>query len=257
MPTNRALAVTRVVNACALLEMGSDVILTDPYFHDHWFMRFNERIGLGAEQLPQLTAILGGHGVFDHWQPRSLAAYPFKRETPVYVATRSMQRSAKAAGFDRAEVVAWNSKHVLSPTLTLEVAPAQHAMGMKANNYILATDDVRVFVGTEALELEPLRRIRKRGQQIDVAILPIDGSSFAGRKLVMTAEDALDGARILGAPTLIPIHYALKPVPLLLQTRSTLSQLLTLAHATRDVHVVPLETGQRWSWPNCRASLPI
>jgi L-ascorbate metabolism protein UlaG (beta-lactamase superfamily) len=244
------LAVTRVVNACVLLEMGSDAVLTDPYFHAHWFLRFREPIGLRVNQLPRLTAILGGHGVFDHWQPRSLAAYPFKRETPAYVATPSMERSAKAAGFEQAEVVAWNSKRVLSPNLTLEVVPAQRALGMKVNSYILATDTARVFVGTEACELEPLRCIRAQGKRIDVAILPIDGSSMAGRKLVMTAEDALEGARILGARTLVPIHYALKPVPLLLQTRSTLPQLLTLAHAASEVKVVPLETGQRWSWPN-------
>ena len=71
-----AIAITRIVNATVLIELASGSILTDPYFDSHWFMRFDEPIGLRADQLPPLAAILGGHGVFDHWQPRSLRAYP-------------------------------------------------------------------------------------------------------------------------------------------------------------------------------------
>ena len=79
------LAITRVINACVLLELGGDAVLTDPYFTNHWFMRFREPIGLTAHQLPRLSAILGGHSVFNHWQPSSLAPYEFKQTTPVFV----------------------------------------------------------------------------------------------------------------------------------------------------------------------------
>lgn len=242
------LAITRVVNACVLLELGDDAVLTDPYFDNHWFMRLREPIGLAVEALPRLTAILGGHGVFDHWQPSSLAGYPYKAETPVLVATRSMMRRARAAGFQRVEVLPWNTTHALSPSLGLEVIGGQRSAGMKVNSYVLTTDRVRVFVGTEARDLESLREYRTHGSCTDVALLPIDGSSIVGHKLVMTAADAIEGARILGARTLVPIHYALEAVPFLLQTRSSLPQLMQLAHATGDVEIVPLEPGQRWCW---------
>lgn len=244
----KSLVITRVVNACALLELGGDAVLTDPYFQDHWFMRMREPIGLEVEALPRLTAILGGHGVFDHWQPKSLGAYPYKSETPVFVATRSMRERAKAAGFRHVEVLPWNESRPLSPTLTVEVVAGQRVAGMTVNSYVLTTEHVRVFVGTEARDLGPLESYRAHRPPVDVALLPIDGSSIMGHKLVMTAEDALAGARVLGAGTLVPIHYALQPVPILLQARGSVRQLAELAGATNDLNVVVLDPGQRWSW---------
>jgi hypothetical protein len=47
---------------------------------------------------------------------------------------------------------------------------------------------------------------------------------------------------------LIPIHYALAPLPVLLQTSGTCEQLLELAREVDDVEVVPLEPGRKWSY---------
>jgi L-ascorbate metabolism protein UlaG (beta-lactamase superfamily) len=242
-----ALTVTRVVNACVLLELGGAAVLTDPYFDSRWFIRLREPIGMKVQDLPRLSAIIGGHGVFDHWQPRSLEAYPYKQETPVFVATRSMMRKALAAGFRRAEVLPWHAMRSVSERLTLEVAPAQTSGGMKVNSYVLTTDDVRVFIGTEARDLDPIRLYRKQRPSVDVALLPIDGSAIMRHKLVMNATDALEGSRILGARILIPIHYALKPVPLLFQTPSSREDLLRVTQAVSDPTVVVLEPGRRWS----------
>ncbi len=242
------LSITRVVNACVLLRLGDDAVLTDPFFAARWFMRMREPIGLRATALPRLAAIVGGHGVFDHWQPSSLAEYRHKAETPVFVATNAMRRKAAAAGFDNIEVVPWGVTRRLSTSLTLEVVPAQRAAGMRVNNYVLARDDVRVFVGTEARELEPLRRHRAERPAVDVALLPIDGSSLVGRRLVMTPADALEACRILGARVLVPIHYALRPVPLLLQTPGSCDELVRLARDAGDVEVVALAPGEPWRY---------
>ena len=63
--------------------MAGHAVQTDLYFDDHWFFPMNEPIGLRANDLPQLSAILGGHGVFDHWRMESLRDYPHKEQTPV------------------------------------------------------------------------------------------------------------------------------------------------------------------------------
>lgn len=243
-----SLSITRVVNACVLLRLGDDAVLTDPYFAERWFMRLREPIGLSPAALPRLAAIVGGHGVFDHWQPSSLAEYPHKAETPVLVATEGMRRTAAAVGFTNIDVVPWGAIRRLSPSLTLEVVPAQRAAGMRANNYVLAGSDVRVFIGTEARDLEPLRRYRAERPSVDVALLPIDGSAMMGRRLVMTPADALAASRILGARVLVPIHYALRPVPLLLQTPGSCDELLRLARDAGDVKVVALAPGEPWNY---------
>ena len=46
------LAITRIINACVLLEFGEDAVLTDPYFTDQWFIRFREPFGHEEAALP-------------------------------------------------------------------------------------------------------------------------------------------------------------------------------------------------------------
>lgn len=242
------LSITRVVNASVVVALGDHAILTDPYFEPRWPVRVRERVGLAVAELPRLAAIVGGHRVLDHWQPRPLAAYPHKTDTPVYVASPSMARGARAAGFARVEVVRWHETRQPAPGVTIEVVPAQRAAGLRANSFVFSNAHWRVFVGSEARNLEPLRRYREARGAVDVALLPIDGSALGGLRLVMDPRGALEACRILGARTLVPIHYALVPVPLLLRTPGTLDELLALARHAEDPTVVPLEPGVRASW---------
>ncbi len=242
------LAVTRVINACVLLEFGEDAVLTDPYFTDQWFMRFREPFGLNAQQLPRLSAIIGGHSVFDHWQPSSLQAYAFKETTPVFVATKSMMVKARRAGFTQVEILESGESREITRRLHLEVAPAQRAVGLKVNSYVLSSGDLRVFFGSEARDLESLRRYRAKAPEVHLALLPINGAQVLGHKLVMNSRDALDATRILGARVLVPIHYAMKPVPVLLQTPSSEEDLRQLAQDAPDLDVVCLKSGEKWHY---------
>jgi L-ascorbate metabolism protein UlaG (beta-lactamase superfamily) len=105
-----------------------------------------------------------------------------------------------------------------------------------------------VFIGTEARDLEPLREYRTKYPRVDVVLAPIDGSSFLGRKLVMAPADAVAAARLLGAKVLVPIHYANRSIPLLLQTPGRFDDLLRHAASAPDLDIVRLEPGQRWEF---------
>ena len=240
------LSITRIVNACTLIMIGDGAVLTDPYFSEHWFIPLRERIGMKAAELPMLSAIIGGHGVYDHWQPASLTGYPFEESTPVFVATRSMKDNAKSAGFGNVEVLDWYETRRISERLITEVVPAQRSFRLKSNSYVLSSGEFRVFVGTEARDIEPLRRYRAERGAVNVALLPIDGSALAGHKLVMNASNAIEGARVLGAKVFIPIHYALKSIPILLRTPTSINHLLKLRQHVRDLEIVVLETGDQW-----------
>jgi L-ascorbate metabolism protein UlaG (beta-lactamase superfamily) len=90
-------AITRVVNAIVLLELPGGTILTDPYFKPVRFLPLREQVGLRTTELPRLTAIVGGHGVLDHWQLHPLRGYPYRDTTPVLVATAAMARGHAAS----------------------------------------------------------------------------------------------------------------------------------------------------------------
>jgi L-ascorbate metabolism protein UlaG (beta-lactamase superfamily) len=62
----------------------------------------------------------------------------------------------------------------------------------------------------------------------------------------MGPEDAVAAARALGAKILIPFHYALKGIPVLLQTPGSVSELMSLTGGVADLRVIPLMTGCTW-----------
>jgi L-ascorbate metabolism protein UlaG (beta-lactamase superfamily) len=165
----------------------------------------------------------------------------------VLVATESMARKARAAGFERVSVVAWGSTVELPGGLVIEVVPAEVITGLKTNHYVVSSAGRRVFIGTEARSLEPLRRYRASRPGVDLAIAPIDGARLFGHKLVMDPRDALEATRILGARTLVPFHYAVKSRPLVLQTPFSEDDVRRLARSVTDVDVVCLPTGKRWT----------
>lgn len=90
---------------------------------------------------------------------------------------------------------------------------------MVTNSYLLSSAGRTVFVGTEACGLAPIRAAAA-ARRVDVALLPIDGTRLFGRRLVMDAAVAVEAARILGAQTLVPIHYAVRGLPGLLRCPS-------------------------------------
>lgn len=234
--------ITRVINPCALIEVAGRAVLTDPYFDDHWFVPMNEPIGLRADQIPELAAILGGHRVFDHWQPGSLGEHPHRSTTPVLVASSSMVRRARRAGFDQAEVLGWHETRELGEGLTVECLPGERSGGMTTNAYLLTTPTVSIYVATEARHLEPITAFAA-SRRADIAILPIDGLRFAGRRLVMNAGEALAAARTLGADALVPIHYSQRPIPGLLACTSGIDDLLRLARDDDGVRVLHAPAG--------------
>jgi L-ascorbate metabolism protein UlaG (beta-lactamase superfamily) len=238
-------AITRVINPCALIEIGSDAILTDPYFTDHWFFPMHEPIGVAAAALPHLTAILGGHGVFDHWQPRSMVDSPKRLMTPVFVATNAMARKARRAGFRTVEVLRWGDSRKLSDTLTVTTLPGERSPFGRTNNYLLSSVvGVSVFVSTEARLIGPIEQCAAE-HQVDIAVLPIDGLSVLGRQLVMNAAQALNAAKVLGAHTLVPIHCSQRSIRPILRQRTGIDDLLRLAPGEPSIGVCHTRTGER------------
>jgi L-ascorbate metabolism protein UlaG (beta-lactamase superfamily) len=226
-----AVAVTRVINATVMVELAGGTILTDPYFTAHWFMRFDEPIGLGAEELPRLKAIIAGHGAYDHWQPKSLRQYPYRDGTPVYVPSERMARSARKAGLGPVEVLTWGQRRTLTGGLTIRSLPGERITGLRTNSYLVSSEGVNLFVGTEARGLAPIHEIAAT-HRVDIALLPVNGARLLGRRLVMDLPTAMAAARILGAHTLIPIHYSQRPIPSILRATHGLADLLEHQAAT-------------------------
>jgi len=106
------------------------------------------------------------------------------------------------------------------------------------------SDSARVFFGGEVLALDALRRHRLDAGTYDVAIGPVNGVRLFGRPLTVTAAEMLEATRILGAPTLVPVHDEHRAIPGIVAIGSSIRDLDLIDHD--DVRVVELGFGERF-----------
>ena len=231
--------ITRIANACVLIEIGEVRILTDPWFQGSRF--FTERAGLAPEALPRLDAILGGHWAYDHWDMAALASLPDKAHTRVRVADASMVRPARKAGFTDVQVMAWGATERLGD-VTIESIREHALWGKRSSNYLVAGPDARLFVGSEARDLEAAQEFAQRHPPCDAALGPVNGVCLLGFPLVADAAEMIGLARTVGAKQLIPIHDSHKPIWGLQQVRSSAADLAHLD--TKGLQVVQLTPGE-------------
>ena len=237
MTSSHRLAVTRVINPCALITVDGAALLTDPFFRSLRRLPMNEPIGMRVDQLPPLHAVLGGHGAFDHWQlaPLRGAVDP---GIPVLVPHERMAEKAARAGFTEVHVTGDGDRREVAPTVVVTTVAGDRVMGRPTNHYVIAGSSGTVYVGTEACSSTPMRRIAGT-MKVDVAVLPIDGLTFAGKQLVMDAVAAVEAARILGARVLVPFHHSQRSVPPVIRCRSGLEELLRLPADGMQVRHAP------------------
>jgi L-ascorbate metabolism protein UlaG (beta-lactamase superfamily) len=246
-----ALTITRIANSCALLDFDGDIALTDPYFTERWHLHRGEPLGMTIGELPRLSVIVVSHFFPNHWDTLALAQFANKADTPVFVPTDRMEKSARALGFERVKRATWGERHPITDRLWLDVVEAHRGPGGQVNNYVLATDDVSVFFGGEARDLDPLRSYRASHDAVDVAMLPVNGLHVAitGPQIVMNSDESVAGARVLGAHTFVPIHdaYGHDLVWSFLRRGGSAEDAARVS-AADDAAVVSLATGVAWDF---------
>ena len=245
--SNQQLAITRVANACVLIELNGHTVLTDPWFTERWYLRRGEPLGMRVADLPPVSAIVATNFAVNHWDLRALAAYPYKDSACVYVSSERMARQARARGYRRVEVLRWNDTREPMPSLRVEAVPAGRMLRWHHNAYVLSAGATRVFFGGEIRDVALLRRYAAEHPPVDVALLPTNGlKPLLGPPLVMGPAEAVSGATALGATVLVPVHDAHARDPLSLFFRRHGAARDAPALAPPRLRVELLEPGQRW-----------
>ena len=239
-----AWAVTNLGNASVLIEVDDAVVLTDPFFGRS--RGISDIAAFGPNDLPRLTAIIGSHWAQDHWEIDLLSNYPHRDTTAVYVADESMAQSARAAGFQHVETLAWGERRRLTDTVELEVVPEHVAAdGMRTNNYAINSPHARIFFGGEVLDVGAVTNYALTAAAFDCAIGPVNGVLFKGRQLVTTAAEMVAITQALGATRLLTIHDGHLPFEGLVAITSCAADLADLDLG--DIDIVTLASGERFS----------
>nr|WP_295383084.1 MBL fold metallo-hydrolase [Pseudoxanthomonas sp.] len=136
---------------------------------------------------------------------------------------------------------------------TATPVPASDGYGDTQVSWVVTAGGRRIFHGGDTLWHGHWWRIGRQFGPFDVAFLPINGARFGWREPVsglpgvLTPEQAVAAATLLGARVLVPIHYGITGMKEYKEVIDPLGQLRKAARERR-VEIQPLAPGAWLDW---------
>jgi L-ascorbate metabolism protein UlaG (beta-lactamase superfamily) len=136
---------------------------------------------------------------------------------------------------------------------TATAVPASDGYGDPQVSWVVSAAGRRIFHGGDTLWHGHWWRIGRQFGPFDAAFLPVNGARFgwrqpvSGMPSVLTPEQAVAAATILGARQLIPIHYGISGIPEYVEIENPIGR---LREAARDkpVKIQPVAPGAWLDW---------
>lgn len=137
---------------------------------------------------------------------------------------------------------------------TATPVPAADGYGDTQVSWVVTAGGRRIFHGGDTLWHGYWWRIGRQFGPFDAAFLPVNGARFGWRKPasdqpgVLTPEQAVAAADILGAKVLVPIHYGVTGMKEYVEVPDPIGNLRRAA-SKRSIHVQELAPGDWLDWP--------
>jgi L-ascorbate metabolism protein UlaG (beta-lactamase superfamily) len=217
-----SLTIQRLGGATAVLGYAGLRLLTDPTFDaprdfDSAGVTLSKLAppALGPDEVGDVDVVLLSHDHHpDNLDEAGRAFLPRARRVLTTV------KGAERLGGGATGLEPWQSVELDAPSgraVAVTAVPAQHGpdgsepyTGPVIGFLLAAEGEPRVYVSGDNASLDVVRAIAERGGPIDVAVLFAGGASiperFDGAPLTLTAADAAEAARLLGARAVVPVH---------------------------------------------------
>lgn len=136
---------------------------------------------------------------------------------------------------------------------TATAVPASDGYGDPQASWVISAGGRRIFHGGDTLWHGHWWRIGRQYGPFDAAFLPVNGARFGWRKPVsgqpgvLTPEQAVAAATILGAKRLVPIHYGVSGLAEYVEVDDPIGRLRAAARG-QAVEIRPLAPGQWLDW---------
>ncbi len=136
---------------------------------------------------------------------------------------------------------------------TATAVPASDGYGDPQVSWVVSAGNRRIFHGGDTLWHGHWWRIGRQFGPFDAAFLPINGARFGWRQPVsdlpgvLTPEQAVAAATILGARRLVPIHYGVSGIAEYVEVRDSFG-LVRAAASKKSIRVQSMKPGEWLDW---------
>jgi L-ascorbate metabolism protein UlaG (beta-lactamase superfamily) len=232
--------ITLIGHSTVLLEMGGQRVLTDPYFGRRGNPAY-ARLTPPArrrDELQDVDLVLVSHNHWDHTDRRYFRGLP---ETVPVLAPHGASWVTRLKGASNAAGIRpWDQRRF--GALTVTAVPALHLA--RTVGYVVGDGERQVYFAGDTYHRPFLAEIGRRFD-LDVALMPVTTYRIP---MTMGEKGAVEAARDLGAPVVMPIHLGIQPrSPLLRTGQSPQGFARRLGEAGLAAEVVLLGEGESWT----------
>ncbi|HBZ48176.1 MAG TPA: Zn-dependent hydrolase [Stenotrophomonas sp.] len=246
----RTLRAQRLAWAGVRLQLPDSTLLIDPLVSpEAWGRALPDRLVPVADAVGE-THVLVTHTHSDHFDGTAVATALKNGGVLAYPA--GLQPSPWPQGARARPSALWEPQ--LLGDFTATPVPASDGYGDTQVSWVVSAGGRRVFHGGDTQWHGNWWRIGRQFGPFDAAFLPINGARFgwrepaSGQPGVLTPEQAVAAAVILGARVLVPIHYGVSGMDKYVEVDDPLGRVRQAARE-RDVPLQIMEPGMWLPWP--------
>lgn len=246
----RTLRAQRLAWAGVRLQLPDSTLLIDPLVSpEAWGRALPDRL-VPVDDTAGETHVLVTHTHSDHFDGTAVATALKNGGVLAYPA--GLQPSPWPQGARARPSALWEPQ-LLGDFIATPV-PASDGYGDTQVSWVVSAGGRRIFHGGDTQWHGNWWRIGRQLGPFDAAFLPINGARFgwrepaSGQPGVLTPEQAVAAAVILGARVLVPIHYGVSGMDKYVEVDDPLGRVRQGA-GERDVPLQIMEPGTWLQWP--------
>ncbi|QPF72894.1 MBL fold metallo-hydrolase [Roseateles sp. DAIF2] len=250
------LRVQRLAWAGIRLQLPRATLFIDPLTNpDTWGSALPDAL-IPVDDAVGDSHVLLTHLHSDHFDAKAVAAVLARGGSLLHPAGTQPQPVPPRA---RPRASALWEPQLLGDDFTVTAVPAADGYGDLQVSWVVLAGGRRLFHGGDTLWHGHWWRIARQFGPFDAAFLPINGARFgfrqpvSGQPGVLTPEQALAAARILGARRLVPIHYGVGGMGRYVEVADPIARLREAARGTA-IEIQPLAPGAWLDWGDGRSS---
>ena len=218
------LRVTFVNHATLLIQTDGVNILTDPTWSDRSApvvgVKRHRPPGLRFDDLPPIDAVLVSHDHHDHMDLPTLDRLAERWHPAVFTGLRNARFLARHGLSDARELDWWQTASI-APGVTVTAVPARHSSGRSPLardrtlwcGFVVSGPSGSIYFAGDTGWGAHFPVIAEAFPRLRLALLPIGGFRpvWYMREQHLGPDDAVAAERLLGAATVVPMHFGTFP----------------------------------------------